>query len=855
MFALHRTLSLRYLGGRWGRTLLVVLSIALGVATLVATRALDQNMVQAAHRAANPVPLLGDLLVTNGSDGVPRDLIEQLKTAGIPGLREVRPLVVNRVVLPALDNRTALLVGVELELGSAADTPLKDEVDFQLVPRPLSFPRGYPTFVGQALAQELPGGIAEFKVRVGSQLRPLSGFGTVTARGPLAALGGDVLFLKLADAAKLLGKPDLVTRIDLSLEPGTDVQEARRRVEETVGDRAQVETAQTQEESVKDLMAGVELGALLGGVCALVVGLFLVYNALSVNVAERRHEIGVLRSLGATRFQVARLFVGEALFLGLTGSLLGLPLGWGVAYLALGTVQELLSDLFPLELRQVPTLAADTVLLALVCGTATALLAALVPALHAAREEPADAVRRAPRTSGWGYRLPHAGVSAAIILGGLALVPLREHLPNRWGVFGAPMFILVGMLVATPLLAELAAHLLAPAARLFLGVPGRLAADNLVRSPGRTGLVIAALAAGVALMVQTAGVMVSSEDAALSWLDRTLSCDLMVTANSPITSAGKSQPMGEEVGPLLETLPEVRRAVPVRFKLIDFRGKKVSLTAVDVVGFHEAGGPEEAVPGLELFPQLRRPGTALVSENFAQLYRVAAGDRLRLPGPRGPVEVEVVGTVLDYGWNRGTVFVDRAFYVAHYDDREVDLFHVYLRPESAGAVEAVREEIDRRWHAQESLVAATRQELRDGARGMIRRLYSIGYAQELVVGVVAGLGVVMALLNSVIQRRRELGLLRAVGASPLQVLRTVLAEAVLMGIVGALIGLALGIPMEWYVVRVLLLEEAGFALPLKVPWLEAGVVTGLALAIATLAGLGPAVQAVRLRIADAIAYE
>jgi putative ABC transport system permease protein len=120
---------------------------------------------------------------------------------------------------------------------------------------------------------------------------------------------------------------------------------------------------------------------------------------------------------------------------------------------------------------------------------------------------------------------------------------------------------------------------------------------------------------------------------------------------------------------------------------------------------------------------------------------------------------------------------------------------------------------------------------------------------------VAGLGVVMALLISVLQRRRELGLLRAVGASPLQVLRTVLAEAVLMGIVGALIGLLVGIPMEWYAVRVLLLEEAGFALPLKVPWLEAGVLTAMALAIATLAGLGPAVQAVRLRIADAIAYE
>ena len=138
---------------------------------------------------------------------------------------------------------------------------------------------------------------------------------------------------------------------------------------------------------------------------------------------------------------------------------------------------------------------------------------------------------------------------------------------------------------------------------------------------------------------------------------------------------------------------------------------------------------------------------------------------------------------------------------------------------------------------------------------MLRRVYSMAYAQEAVVGMVALLGVVSALFISVLQRRRELGLLRAVGASRAMVLRSVLAEAVLMGLVGAAVGLLIGLALEWYVLDILLTDEAGFRFPVRVPWLEAGVVSALAVVLATAAGLWPAYHATRLRIPEAIAYE
>jgi putative ABC transport system permease protein len=859
MLSLSRTLSPRYLRRRWSRALLVVLSIALGVATLVATRSLNQSMTKAARDALTPLAgAVGDLLVTNGELGVPRELIAELRDDPVPGVQAVRPLVLHRVVLPDLGNRPALLVGVELEspeAPTAADNPWG--VEYEMVTRPLALPRGFPAFVGAALAAELPDGIAEFKVRCNGQVRPLSGFGTVRVRdpaSPAAALGGNILFLRLADAAKVLGRPDLVTRIELALAPGADREQVRRLVQERVDSRAEVQTPQSNESSVNDVMAGVELSFLIGGACALVVGMFLVYNALSVTVAERRHDIGILRSLGATRVQIAGLFTLEACFLGLAGSALGVPVGWGIAFLVVGPFQHIISDLFvPVQSANLPPLGPDLILLAVGAGTATALLAALVPARQAASEEPADAVRRAPRRLGWLFPILHAAVSVLIVVGGFGLFFFRDYLPARVGTFGAPVVMLLGMLVATPLIAAVLARLIQPLSRFCLGVPERLAADNLARSPGRTGLVIAALAADVALMVQTSGVMRSSEDTILDWIDQSLAADLFVSANGPVTSGSQSLTMDEGIGKLLESLPEVTKAVPVRFQRVGFHDKMVALVALDAAAFSDPEFLHRPTAGMELFPRLREPATALVSDNFAALYGVRIGDHIAVRGPRRPVELTVIGTLLDYTWNRGTVYIDRSQYVGEFADAGVDVFDVFLRP--GQSPEEVKTAIDLRWGAPESLVVLTRDTLRDEVRRMIRQLYGIGYAQEVVVGIVAGLGVVTALLISVLQRRRELGLLRAVGASRLQVLRSVLAEAMLMGVIGAAIGLVFGIPMEWYIVRVLLLNEAGFVLPVTIPWLEAGVVVALALLIATLAGIGPALHAVRLRIADAVAYE
>jgi putative ABC transport system permease protein len=312
--------------------------------------------------------------------------------------------------------------------------------------------------------------------------------------------------------------------------------------------------------------------------------------------------------------------------------------------------------------------------------------------------------------------------------------------------------------------------------------------------------------------------------------------------------------MRPEVGEQLRKDPRVKAVLPVRTHQLTYRERMVFMLAIDADALR---GPAADVPlarNLNKFPRLTEPGTALVSENFAALYGVSVGDRITIDGRENDEQLEVIGTVLDYSWNRGTIIVNRAWYRKAYADDQIDLFDVFLKPghDPQEVVEDLQKES---WVHDNLLVVVTRAEGRQLVVDMIRRFYGMLYVQQVVVGLVALMGVISALFIAVLQRRRELGLLRAVGASRSQVLHTVLAEATLMGLLGSVIGFVIGLGLEWYVVRLLLLDEAGWVFPMQVPWEACGVVFGLSVVLATTVGLWPAFHATRMRIPDAIAYE
>jgi putative ABC transport system permease protein len=901
MFSLYRTLSWRYFQERRFRALLVVASIALGVGTLVATRALNESMWSATRVATTPLAAVANLIVSNGDTGVPRELVARV--AQVPGVRRAEPIVVGRVRLPDLgdqpgDHRHAQVLGIVWRSDSVENNPWHVTIDWTIPPDSIPGLKGsdpqdllarlkfykipvQPVLVGKELqaqlqqvpaepwldkllkavaTKEMANKLKTLVVRiqpVGQEPRPFIKAGIVTADGMAGTLVNHALIMNAADAAEFLGQPNLFTRIDLFLDEGTDHEEVRRRVSAVLKGQATVRTPGENDQRVQETMKGLQLGFSLSGAGALVIGLFLVYMILSVTVADRRHEIGILRSLGATRGQIWALFVGEAGLMGLLGAALGIPTGLFLAdYLGREPIQRLLSELLvPLDATKLEV-TPDTVAIAAGAGIVTTLLAALIPAIRAAQEEPASAVRRVPPLPGLAHWVFLEAISGALFLTGTVCMVWRKELPERWGTYGGFVLVLLGTLLTTPLLASLAARLLQPLARLVLGIEGRLAADNLVRAPARTGLVITVLAAGVALFLQTAGVIRSNRDPIMEWVSQTVDADLIVSSGSTVTGSGQNLIMSEEFADTVQNaLPQVDAMLAVRFRQVEYGEARVFLVALDAVGFHAANRHPEEVTGRDLFPSLRQagPAQALISENFRAIHGVQEGDSISLRGPRGSFDLHVAGVIVDYNFPRGTVLIDRDLYRRLFDDHFVDEFYLYLKPGTDPL--AVRQEMLRRWENKHALKVSTRDELLERFEGMIQRFAGVAYAQEVVVAQVAALGVVFALLISVMQRRSELGVLRAIGATQGQVLGSVLAEAVLMGVIGTTLGLVIGVPVEWYCVHVIMFEEAGFLFPVRIPWQEAGMIAAGAMFVATAAGLGPAWITSRLRIPEAIAYE
>ena len=898
--SVYRVLSLRYLLQRWDRALLIVVSIALGVATLISARILNQCIEAAARDTTTPGGS-AELFVTNGEAGVLRSLADELRAAKIPGVRSVQPLIYDRVSLPSLDNRTAVLIGAEVTTQLLSDdnplkvkfTPTTEAPRLQLLPvlaaiqsRELTKARelwdkipARLVMVSKPIYDEWKrqGADKPFIVKYATREFHCLPIGWVEFEtdSPLAPLGNNFIGMSVGQALQIfrpippleivaggvaeamaeIHLPAKVNRIDLFLEPGVDKDAVQAAAARVVDYRAEVRTPEAQRRSTQEIVSGIQIGFLVCAVGALIVGLFLVYNAMAVTVAERRPDIGILRSVGATRGQIIIIFATAATILGLIGSLLGVPFGILLAELTLRQFRAELESMFlnpdvnPLRISW------TNASLAVLGGVSTAVFAALVPAVQAANDDPAHVVRRTSSGAKGLWKLIHYGTCLGLIFCGAAAIFLRDELPARLGAIGGMMLVLIGMLLSAPMLVSLLVAIFQPLIRVTCPISIRLAFDNLTRAPGRTGVVIGALGAGVALMFQTAGVGRSNEEPIVAWIAQVVQADHFVYSGNMTTANSSNSPMAESVARDIRALPDVDHVMAIRYSRPEYHGTIVYLIALDAAEYTVAtrGRVPTGMPDLEKF--LKLPGTddVLVSDNFLRRHDIKVGQTVTLPGPHGPVSLHVIGGVRDYSWSRGTIFMDRKRYAELFGDDLIDICHVFLKSSKSGQADGDEELKD--YASKKGLFVTDKDSLRKFLTELINRVFLLAYLQQIVIGVVAALGVVTALLISVLQRKRELGLLLAVGATPGQVLRSVLAEAMLMGIFGTALGILIGLPMEWYVLKVVLVEESGFVLDVVFPWKQALGIAGVAIVTATVAGLLPAIRAIQIRIPDALQYE
>ena len=383
-------------------------------------------------------------------------------------------------------------------------------------------------------------------------------------------------------------------------------------------------------------------------------------------------------------------------------------------------------------------------------------------------------------------------------------------------------------------------------------VEGALAADSLIQAPRRTSATVAALMLSLALVIGQGGVARASFDSIAEWTRATLNPDLFVSASETLAARDFHFPAAMYAD--LEKIPGIADIQPVRTARVQFRGKPVMVVAIElekvarrVKGTAVAGDPDT------MNRVAAQEKGVLIGENLAGLEKLKLGDPVELATPSGPLHLPVVGIIRDYSNQLGAIFLERKAYIRYFQDDTVDIFRVYVKP-GVNAEDVRRDIVDRLGSHRRMFVLLNR-EVRDYVLGLTNQWLGMTYLQVLVAVLVAVLGIVNTLTVSIADRRRELGVLRAVGGLRRQIRGTVWMEAAAIGIIGLVLGIGTGAINLYYELQAIQHDLTGMPLAYQFPFGIVGILVPVILLAALGAAILPAESAVRGSLVEALEYE
>jgi putative ABC transport system permease protein len=675
--------------------------------------------------------------------------------------------------------------------------------------------------------------------------------GIMKSSGLTSAFGGNLAIMDIYAAQKMFGRGQSFDRIDLAVKEGSTIADAQRELRALLGPGFDVDPPSGRGQQFEAMLSAYSMMVGISSLFALFIGMFIIYNSFAIAVTQRRSEIGVLRALGATRGQILRLFLLESAVTGLIGSIGGLLFGILIAQGIAASIGALISDVYGVaqradELATNPNLLA----LALGIGIVTSIVAAAIPARNAARVDPVQALQKGK------YQVLSAGESRlrvvlAAVLGAVSLVCLLFASSRPVFYVGYFLAILVALLLS-PLLALLMARAIRPLLKWIRPVEGALAADSLIQAPRRTSASVAALMLSLALVVAFGGMARASYDSIIDWMSTALNPELFVLPTQNIVVRTMRFPADME--PEIASVPGVERVQLVRDGRITFRKTPIMLVAVDIMSIAETAHRDPIAGDAATMYRKTAAGEGLmVSDNLAQLQNLKLGEILELPSPGGMIRLPIVGIVIDYSDQQGTILMDRKLFIKHWNDDSVNVFRVYVK--KGASVPDVRARILERFAGQRQVFVLTNNELKGYILKITDQWFSLTSVQIAVAVLVAILGIVNTLTVSITDRRRELGVLQAVGGLHAQIRRTIWMEALSIGTLGLVLGFLLGAINLYYVLQIVHHDIAGMRLDYVLPIGTAAALVPTILAAAFIAAVWPAESAVRGSLVEALEYE
>jgi putative ABC transport system permease protein len=667
-----------------------------------------------------------------------------------------------------------------------------------------------------------------FSVHADGRDTPLRLVGWLEPEPERRAVLEEFLLADIATAQEVLGMLGQLSRVDLVLSEAEAGMLSR-----TLPDEIELSATTAQSRSMSEMTRAFRINLLALSLLALLVGAFLIYSTMSFLVVQRRTVIGTLRTLGVSRAQLFTSVLRESLLVGTPGTVIGLMLGWllgaGLTRLVVRTIDDLY---FQLEFAGMH-LDAAALLKGVVLGIGVTVVASLAPAAEAAAVPPRSVLSRASFERRARRRLPWLLLGAALALvAGVGLIRLGPP-TLAIGFLGLLCVILAAAFAAPPAIVAMTS-LIGRLAGRRLDMPSRMALRGISSTLSRTGVAVAALMVAVASVIGV-GVMVGSFRISVdNWLRHSLRADLYISLEEAWYTAGRDP---EALASRLSADPgiaEVTRSVRHRLETGD---EQIRLWALDPGsgdwGFDLLQGEETAARAAFL------SGDAVwLSEPFARHRQLGVGDELELATRDGRRRFRVAAVFRDYTSDRGVVAIHLPAFRAGWGIQRLGGLGLIAAP--GAGTEQLRKAVDQALGDAAGVQVASNAEIRQVSLAIFDRTFTITRVLQVLVGIVAFLGILSALQSLQMERVRELAVLRALGWTPGQVRRLIMTQTGLLGAAAGILAAPLGLVLALFLVQVINMRAFGWSMGFHPDVATLGQGLLLAVAAALFGGLYPA---------------
>lgn len=832
------TLAGRYLAGRKLRSLLTTLAVVLGVTVIFGLNGILPTILRTFQQTIVSTAGQVDISVTNTAGGTfSRDVARDV--ASVSGVDAVSPLLRRPIVFPSgkYDVSSVAVVGLDPQAAlQVRSFPIAEgrwlaASDSDAVVMSRDTAKGLKLHVGQSFV---------FPAATGSRRLQLVG----TLSSP-ALPGSDEVYVPLTTAEDMFGDRTNINEIEATFAEGADHAAVKRAIERKLGSDYAVGGVSSGSSLYASIRTS-EIAFNIFGLFALAMGGFIIFNTFRTAVAERRHDIGMLRSLGASRGTITGMFLAESLLQGVIGTALGLAGGYLLAAAGIATMANIAKAYLPIK-ASLPVFPASAWVLAIILGMGVTIVGGLWPAITASRVTPLEALR--PSLGETFERATKRRAVFGLALVVASLVPLFSK--NAGLAMTGAIVLLVGLVLAAPALVKPVSDVFGAAVSLIFIREGRIAQSNLERQPGRSAVTASAVMISLSIVVALLGLITSIFAAFTGYLDRSLGSDFLVLPQSIVLSSGN---VGADprMAASLREISGMERVASLRLAFGKYKDTQVQVAGIDPAEYPKVASLDFSVGSDAAFGKLAQGRNIILNGVAAASTGVKVGQTIRLQTPNGAKEFHVVAIGSDYiNAKLNTMYVSQEELAR---DFNVTTDLVLLADARPGAdISRMHAKVDKVVADYPAFKAYESSSFRQQQQNVFNQTLGIMYTLLALLAIPSLLALLNTLAINVIARTREIGMLRAVGSTRRQVRRMVIAESLLLSAMGTALGILSGIFLGYALTTAM--NVAGFKTAYMFPY--SAILTGAAIGLifGVIASLVPARHAARLDVVQALRYE